>query len=442
MIINSSIVGIIADDLTGANDTALQFKLNGTDTNILLSNDIPQTNLREPQPQAWAISTESRNVAPKEAFDRVRESVELFVKEINPDYFYKKIDSTVRGNIAIEIMSVLDVLEWDAAVVMPAFPLEGRITVGGYQLLKGIPIERTEMARDPHSPITESHLPTLLEAQLGENLKDIVGLIDLKTVLDGAGPILVKLKELISQGKKIIIADSASTTDIEQVILAMNKSNYKILPVGNAAAAKVLSNQWFPPQERNEEILPVKLSKLPKFIVSGSATQITANQIERFEQSGEYEDKSIIIELNMDTVLNGVSQDLVDRVISNLGESNIVIVHTSKLLKNFDGFDEDVIKANLTKSGLASVITDFLAELARRVLSEKKAILITLGGETSYKCCNAIGSSQLKLVDEVLPAIALSRKYNSDQWIVTKSGNLGGVNTLVEILKYFEKHEE
>ncbi len=442
MIINSSIVGIIADDLTGANDTALQFKLNGTDTNILLKNEISKQNSTELCAQAWAIATETRNVSAQEAFEKVKDAVDVFVKEINPDYFYKKIDSTVRGNIAIEIISILQVLDWDAAIVMPAFPQEGRITVGGYQLLKGVPIERTEMARDPHSPITESHLPTLFETQLGENLKDIIGLIDLKTVLDGAGPILVKIKELISQGKKIIIADSTSTTDIEQIALAMDKSVYKILPVGNAAAAKVLSNEWFPPQEKNEELLPVKLPKLPKFIVSGSATQITANQIEKFEQSDDFEDNSLVIELNMNTVLTGVKDELVDRIVSNLGENNIVLVHTSKLIKNFDGFnDEEAIKANLTKSGLANVITDFLAELCKRVLERKKAILITLGGETSYKCCNSIGANQLKLVDEVLPAIALSRKYNSDQWIVTKSGNLGGLNTIIEILKYFDKHE-
>ncbi len=439
MIINSNTVGIIADDLTGANDTALQFELNGADTNILLNNEIQKTQTNPSQ--AWAISTESRNVSPQEAFEKVKNAAQLFVNEINPDFFYKKIDSTVRGNIAVEVLSLLQVLEWDAAIVMPAFPQEGRITVGGYHLLKGVPIERTEMARDPHSPITESHLPTMLKAQLGENLVDLVGEIGLKTILDGAGPILMALNELISKGKKIIIADSTSTTDLEQIVLAMQKSNYKILPVGTAAAAKVLSNEWFP-QDEEEEVLPVKLPTLPKFIVSGSATHITANQIEKLEQNENYEENCLIIELNMNTVLSGVEDSLVDRIVSNLGSNNIVLVHTSKLLKNFDGFSEDTIKADLTKSGLANVITDFLSDLAKRVLEKKKAILVTLGGETSYKCCNAIGANQLKLVDEVLPAIALGRSVNSDQWIVTKSGNLGGVNTLIEILRYFEKHEE
>ena len=66
--------------------------------------------------------------------------------------------------------------------------------------------------------------------------------------------------------------------------------------------------------------------------------------------------------------------------------------------------------------------------------------MITLGGETSYKCCRAIGAYQLQLVDEVAPAIALSLDHNA-QWIVTKSGNLGGANSLIDILKYFETHD-
>ena len=109
------------------------------------------------------------------------------------------------------------------------------------------------------------------------------------------------------------------------------------------------------------------------------------------------------------------------------------------MIKEFDGFSDDSLNAELTKANLANVITDFLAELTRRVIEQKEAILITLGGETSYKCCSAIGAYQLQLVDEVLPAIALSLDHNA-QWIVTKSGNLGGANTLIDILKYFDSH--
>ena len=439
MIINTNTVGIIADDLTGANDTALQFKLNGADTTILLNTDIEKDSAKAQQ--IWAISTESRNIPQEEAFEKVKNATQFLVDNFSPDYFYKKIDSTIRGNIAVEVMSMLEVLGWDAAVIIPAFPQESRITVGGYHLLKGIPIERTEMARDPHSPIYESHLPSLLKHQLGENLTNLVGTIELKTVMDGAGPILKQINKLINDGVKIIVADSVSTTDIEQIVLAIGKSEYNILPVGTAATGKILSNEWCPTQEEHE-ILPIHLPKLPKFIVSGSATQITANQIEKFEQSDEYEENSLVIELDLDTVLAGVTEEMVNRIASNLTNDNIVLIHTSNLLINFNGFAEDTSDADLTKAGLARAITDYLAELTNKVLYKKKAVLITLGGETSYKCCASIDANQLQLIDEVCPAIALSKKVNSDQWIVTKSGNLGGVNTLIEILKYFEKHEE
>ena len=436
MITNTNIVGIIADDLTGANDTALQFKLNGADTNILLNENI--ANVQEHIPQAWAISTESRNGTPACAFEKVKNAVELFVDKIHPDYFYKKIDSTVRGNIAVEVISALEVLDWDAAVIMPAFPSEGRITVGGYQLLNGTPIERTEMAADPHSPISESHLPTMLKNQLGENLENLVGLVELKTVLDGAGPILRKINELIEDGKRIIIVDSVSETDIKQTVLAVQKSDYKILPVGNAAAAKVLSNIWFPDEN---VISNIKIPKMPKFIVSGSATHITADQIKALEKNCIFSEKSKIYELNMDTIMMGVQDELVERIVNDLNDTGIVLVHTSNLFKNFNGFDSESINIELTKSGLANMITDYLAELTKSVLSKICAILVTLGGETSYKCCDALGVCQLSLVDEVLPAIALSKNIDSTQYIVTKSGNLGKDTTIMDILRYFEAHE-
>ncbi len=436
MIINSDIAGIIADDLTGANDTALQFHLRGANTQILLSDEVEPLNIAGTQ--TWAISTESRNITPHEAYEKIKHTTKMFLDVLKPDHFYKKIDSTIRGNIAVETLGMLEVLGWDAAVVIPAFPSEGRVTVGGYHLLKGIPIERTEMARDPHFPVCESHLPTLLKSQLPEEFHEIVASLELSTVMEGAGPIIRKLNELIKCGKKLIVADAVSTTDIEQIVLAIDKSEYNILPAGTAAAARAFSNLWFSDMDADQvrKILP----ELPKFIVSGSATQITASQIERLEQSEEFDENTLVISLDLDTVLGGVKEDLVNRVVSNLGDKNIVMVHTSNLIKNFDGFSDESLRAELTKAELASVITDFLSELARQVIAKKEVILITLGGETSFKCCFEIGATQLQLIDEVAPAIVLCMDHNA-RWIVTKSGNLGGVNTLIDILKYFDHHE-
>ncbi len=435
MIINSNVIGIVADDLTGANDTALQFHLKGANTQILLDEDSAPINLKTTQ--TWAISTETRNIEPDEAFEKTKSAANFIKEQINPDYYYKKIDSTVRGHIAVEVLAMIETLGFDAAVIVPAFPLEGRVTVGGYHLMRGVPIERTEMARDPHSPIFESHLPTLLKSQLSDENKELVASVELKTVMKGAGPILMQLKELISAGKKIIVMDAVSTVDIEQIVLAVGKSEYNILPAGTAATAQILSDLWLP--DLNPQHFAKTFPELPKLVISGSATQITSNQISRLEESDDFENV-LVIHLDMKTVLAGVSEELVERVVTNLGSNNVVVVHTSDLIRDFDGFSEDSLNAELTKSGMANRVTDFLAELTKQVVARKDVILITLGGETSYKCCEAIGANQLQLIDEVAPAIALSMDHNA-RWIVTKSGNLGGVNTLVDILKYFENHE-
>lgn len=432
----TDLVGIIADDLTGANDTALQFHIQGANTKILLDSEyVPN---RKDATEVWAISSESRNCDEAEALTRVDKAVKTFIDNFSFEYYYKKIDSTLRGHIAIETLWMLNLLEYDAAIIIPAFPQEGRITVGGYHLLKGIPIGRTEIAMDPLSPIVESHIPTLLKSQLNEKQSELVGELDLKTVMNGAGPILIKINELIKEGKKLIVADAASITDIEQIALAIKKCDKKLLPTGTAAGAQVLGKIWLADITNERETL--KLEKLPKLIVSGTATQITAEQIEKLEQSDDYNNVNFI-PLETQDIVSGVSEELVARIVSNLKSGVTVCIHTSHLIANFDGFSEDSFNAELTKEKLVSMITDYLAELTKQVLSQIKVILITLGGETSYKCCNAINSRELKLLDEVVPAISLSKDVNN-QLIVTKSGNLGKSKTLIEILDYFGFHEE
>ena len=435
MIFND-LVGIIADDLTGANDTALQFHNLGAKTNILL--DTTYVPDKKDLTEVWATSSESRNCDANESVRRVENAVRIFADKFSFEYYYKKIDSTIRGHIARETLTMLDILEYEAAIIIPAFPQEGRITVGGYHLLKGVPIGRTEIAMDPHSPITESYIPALLKSQLEDEQKEFVGALDLKTVMNGAGPILKKINELVNEGKKLIVADSTSITDIEQIALAVKKSDKKFLPAGTAAGAQVFGKFWLADIEGEKENL--KLPKLPKLIISGTATQITAEQIQKLEDSDDYQNVNFI-SLEMRDILCGIDDELVARVVTNLESGVTVCVHTSHLITNFDGFSDDSMAAELTKDKFASMITDYLAELTKQVLAEVPVILITLGGETSYKCCSKINSKMLKLADEVAPAISICSDSNA-QWIVTKSGNLGKSKTLIDILDYFKYHEE
>lgn len=433
-----NIIGIIADDLTGANDTALQFHMRGCNTQIVLNseNSLNQTSIKNAQ--VCAISTETRNLDLNSAYQKTKAACQKLYDNFNIEYLYKKIDSTLRGNIAVEIKAILDVVNNDAAIVVPAFPKENRCTIGSYHLLKGVPIERTEMARDPKSPIYETHIPTILQSQLKEFESDLkVATIEFKTVVKGAALILTEMHKLINEGAKIIVIDAQSSVDLEQIALAVKKSTFNLLPVGAAGFASALSDIWLNDVKNSK--INIKFQKQPKFIVSGSATELTASQITKLKD--EYDGCLYSYSVKIDDIVNGVNEEFIERICCHLTKGNNVLVHTSDLIQNREGFQQFLIDNEISYENFLTKISSYLANLVELTLSQNSAILILIGGETSYECCNAINSEILQVVDEVTYAIPLCMDYKA-QLIVTKSGNLGNANTLVEIIKYFDCHDE
>jgi len=417
--LKSNVIGIIADDLTGANDTSLQFHLKGCNTQILL--DYSATPLGKANTQAWAVSTETRKKSPEDSVKIVKEATRSLIENLNVEYIYKKVDSTLRGNIAAESLAVLEVMGADAVVVAPAFPAEGRTTVGGYHLLKGMPLERTEVARDPISPVYQSHIPTLLQQQV-EN-PEIVAHIPLITVMKGAGPILIELQKLVKENKKLIIVDAVTTTDMEQIALATEKCSFKLLPCGSAGLAQVLTGRWLP-DTKYQHISKV-IPDLPVLIISGSKTPLSKTQIKKLGEYDEFD--SHTVELTSEEIFNPPDDSMVDRIKEHLNTERVVAVY-------YPDTEEE-------PENTSEILMDYLDALSRKIVRKEDLILVTVGGETSYRCCSAIGSKHLQLIDEVEPTIPVCLDHEA-QWIVTKSGNFGTPNTLVNIVKYFRQHQE
>ena len=431
-------IGIVADDLTGANDTALQFFIKGSNTEIIFDTDENIQN--HPNIGTFALTTESRNINAKEAAQKVWEGAKKLKDNLSVEYFYKKIDSTLRGNIAVETLAMLDAIGYDAAVIAPAFIREGRITIGGYQLLKGVPIERTDAARDSYAPIYDSYIPDILKKQVNESFYDSIATIQLNVIAKGAGPITTKLNELVSGGKKLIVADAVSAIDLEQIVLAITKSQFNILPVGSAGLANALGNVWLP--LNNSEPVQKIIPKLPKLILSGSKNSMTTAQINKLLLDDDI-NNVYSIDLKLQDILSNDSDAMAERIVHNFGKDNIVIAHVSKIQDETqeEKGKEKLIDEGITKEMLASMITDYLANIAQKVKKMSECILITIGGETSYKCTNAVNCEYLQVVDSILPAISLCMDSNAG-FIVTKSGNMGSITALVDIVNYFKNHEQ
>lgn len=431
MIINYNPVAIIADDLTGANDSALQFYLQGAKTQIILSENIAPDNVDNTQ--VWAVTTETRNSSAQTAYQKVSAASKLLTEKLSTDYFFKKIDSTIRGNIAVEVLTVLNELGWDATVVVPAFPDEQRITVGGYHLLRSMPIERTEVSHDPKAPICESYLPNLFASQLDEEYEHLIAHIELNTVMKGAGPILVKINELINSGKKLIIADAVSNTDIEQIALAINKTDKKILPAGTAAFASALAKLWF--GDSGEEFIRPDLPDIPKCIIAGSATDLCAKQVTELKKNNCFENFKEY-DLKFADIHSGVNENLLADIVENIKSGKNILIHSINLKDNLSqNYIDDIENDNMS---FPSLITEYLSNLAFKISQNARVLFIFVGGETAYKACIKTGANKLSLKARVTGAIPLCLASNG-QWIVTKSGNLGNPQTLIEVMKYFEK---
>jgi len=421
---------IIADDLTGANDTALQFFKKGNSAKIVI--DYNQDFHNDNNVDVWSISTESRNIDRQTALERIVEVSKKLKENLSVEKFYKKIDSTLRGNTGVEIVAMLEAIQKDVAIIAPAYIEEKRTTIGAYQLLDGNVIERTQVALDPKAPIFDSYIPDILVKDLNSQIKELIGTIGLNVITKGAGPIALKINELVQMGKKIIITDAMSNTDLEQIALAIDKSQYDILPCGSAGLANAMNKV-----EENIEKEDFSIPKLPKFIVSGSATQLTLKQIAKLKE----EKKDIFfIDLEIKDIINGLEEETINKIIENLNNRVDVAIHSSYINKEI--LDENdlnqLIDAGIAKAEFPSKITDFLAELTEKIEAQCNFILILVGGETSYKCASKINSVYLNVLDAILPAVPLCIDKNN-KFIVTKSGNFGTIDTLVQIVDYFDE---
>lgn len=423
---------IIADDLTGANDTALQFFKQGYSARIII--DFDQDFSQMKNIDVWSITTESRNTNKETAVDRIIRINEKLKNKLSLEHYYKKIDSTLRGNTGIEIAALLEASKKDIALIAPAYIEENRTTIGAYQLLNGIPIERTQCALDPKAPIYDSYIPDILKKDLNPAFGDLIGIIDFKTISKGAGPIVLKLNELVSKGKKMIVLDASSNVDLEQIALAIQKSSYNILPCGSAGLANGL-NKIYDTDKKNENIK--HLPNLANLVVSGSATQLTLSQIGKLKET---KNNIFFVDLTLEDVIKGINNDIINKIVEKLNLKTDVVVHSSYLNNEIisEKGKELLIDAGIAKNEISNIITDYLADLLYEINLKSKFILTTIGGETSYKCARKIESAYLEIIDNVMPAIPLCIDANG-QIIVTKSGNFGNYDTLVNVINYFEK---
>ncbi|MBP2625700.1 MAG: type effector Hrp-dependent outer protein [Firmicutes bacterium] len=426
-------LAVIADDLTGANDTGVQFSKFGLQTIILLGAENKEVLVNNAD--ILVLDTDSRAELSLVAAERVTKACKK-VEELGISHLYKKIDSTLRGNICAEISAACIEFKPVVTVIAPAFPNTGRVTIGGHQLLEGKPISMTEIAHDPKTPVTESWIPNLLAREDGK-----VGIIPLEKVMGGPLVIHEEIIKHLATGENWLVFDAVSEENLRHIAEAAAQFE-RVLWVGSAGLAEQLSPvfQWAKEPEKRSAIVSNHSLQL---VVAGSVSAVTQRQIRTY-----IEEKSVpYIQLDSVAAILRPTQEI-ERVVScaksYLQEKDLVIYCSN---------DKDIvtqviaagksISMDSTEVGIriAMVLGQVVAELGKEGL----AGLFLTGGETAVSSCRALQAIGIEILQEVIPGIPLGKIIGGQfqgLGVITKAGAFGDDHAIIEAMKVFEIGKE
>lgn len=421
-------IGIVADDLTGANATGVLLNKQGfTSATVVQTTDL---NLSS-EMNALCIDTDSRYAPDKVVIDKVSKATKHFLKW-GAQIISKRIDSTIRGKIGLEIDTVLSELgENSVAVVVGAFPESGRICSGGYLLVDGVPVQETDVAKDPQQGIHSSYIPGVIANQS----QHFVGYIGLDQVLAKDGALFNSLSAQIKQENRIIVIDAVRDEDIDAIAHAMAQvKEATLVPVDPGPLTAAYATAYFDQFVERKKVI----------VTVGSVTSISKKQLAYVERKTST--KPVIVSAERLATLSTWEAEVKacsKEAIKRIDDNDVLVITTVTESGKVVDLTKLAEEQNTTGSDLAKKITDGLAQVTRNVMKETKHDIqgcFTSGGDVTASLCSVTNSSGILLEDEVFPLAAFGRLMGGDfpeQPIITKGGLIGDEKAIYKCIKYF-----
>jgi D-threonate/D-erythronate kinase len=373
---------IVADDLTGAMDSAGPFATLGIETWVVA---VPMRcdpgSLRSAR--VVSVNTDTRHLTAAEAAARLR----AIVRHLGTDGFdvvVKKIDSTLRGNVVAETMALLDASGRRGAVVAAAFPAQGRTVRAGVVYVDGKPLAQTAFANDALSPAPLSPLQEVFAAaNPGLRVK-------------AAAP-----SDPFEDGTDIWIADSEVDADLTRIVTAFASRMSRVLMVGSAGLTRALAAVCF-----DARPAPAARQRVTGTIVFavGSRAARSAEQVEADTRvlrapNGRLQSAQIPSALNL--VLKATADDA--------------------------GNEDDAGR-------VAALMARHALDMARAAHAQA---LVATGGDTAIAILAASDNPALQVLGDLMPGIpyARIRLDGTSLWLVTKAGGFGGRDTFRDVAR-------
>lgn len=435
------IIGAVADDLTGATTTGVLLARSKAQTAVFFNEEAAEKAKGADELDAILVSSNSRPLPADEAYEKVK-SATLALKRMGVKYFSKRIDTTLRGGVGVEIDAMLDQIGEDAvAVVVPAMPQSRRILVGGYSVIDGVALINTPVAKDVRTPVKENYIPRLLAGQTRRQ----VGLVTLDKVLAGKEAVEKALEEKRGEGCEVIVVDGITLEDVETIAKACIALKWNVVAVdpGPFTAKLAYERGLIGVEEPN---IPETADEEGKtvLIAAGSATPVTKKQMEVLCE----DERHVRISVEPIPLINGGDEavaeaeravELAKEMFQEGSQPRAILFETALHgeLLNLDEEDKkrgyaSGMSANRINAGLGTIIT----KLMERVGRDRIAGLYTTGGDTMVNVCYQLGVECIQVMDYVIPQADVGRLVGSYDGlpVVGKGGLTGNDRTACDIV--------
>jgi len=397
----------IADDLTGAADCASPCAVRGMTASVILhGGSHPDLSSHWPEADVVSIDANTRGVSEEEAKRTITAMAASCCVRAPEAILFKKIDSTLRGNLAAELAATLrayreaqGINSKSVMILAPALPAEGRTTIDGRQMVHGKPLEQTDLWKNESSLPSSNIAEILAEGGLSSHIIKFTavrkGIESLTRTLANLGPTV-----------DVLICDSETDDDLRRIGQAAVEGGFSLWAGSAGLAGQFPSVTGL---QKRENIRGRSFAAGPTLTVVGSAASITREQAGRLAALSDVTSVKISFDVEQDAERKS------REVIAALSSGHDTLVLMDGELTHQDHFTQ--------------ALSEFVTPCANLLGG-----LIATGGETARGVLDTLGIDRLQLLGEVRPGLPFSV---AEGWlrplpVVTKAGAFGPPDALIQ----------
>lgn len=371
---------VIADDLTGALDTGVQFANRCVSVRVAAVHGTAAVHEELFQADVAVIDAEVRHRSRQQAYKICLELVQQ-AQRCGTDSVYIKTDSGLRGNIGAMFQAALDASGAAVAYYAPALPRMNRLTQGGIQYIDGVPINESVFGQDPFEPVRSPYIKDLFK-----NCRAEVVTCQPRN-----------LPPPPQHGQQIVICDAEKDTDFRCIAMELQRTNGLKILGGCAGFAAVL------PPFLGLEGGPISLPCInaPLLVLCGSLNPITKRQLEYGAAHG-----GVRISLQSEQLAAGyfesrAGQDFLTQIEQRMQGGCDMLIDT-------DGTDtaEDADTAEQLRGQIAEQLGLLMALLLERPAADNYLPMI-IGGDTLMGFMQQLSEAEISPLGEAAPGAVL-----------------------------------